>query len=106
MIFIGIPVVTANKALLEAELEKVGEISTGLFFEAAVCGGIPIISTLAEDYVADSIKSIKGIMNGTTNFILSICLALRGNGAAFVIFLVVFSVFCDVQLRNCKKFIR
>lgn len=39
-------------------------------YEAAVCGGIPIINTLQTDFQADSITRIMGIMNGTTNFML------------------------------------
>lgn len=40
-------------------------------FEAAVCGGIPIIQTIQTSFSSDTITSVKGIMNGTTNFILS-----------------------------------
>jgi homoserine dehydrogenase len=39
-------------------------------FEAAVCGGIPIIHTLHNDFVSDNITKVMGIMNGTTNFML------------------------------------
>lgn len=40
-------------------------------YEAAVCGGIPIIHSLQTDFLADRIHKIQGIMNGTTNFMLS-----------------------------------
>ena len=40
-------------------------------YEAAVCGGIPIIHTLQTSFLSDSIDSICGIMNGTTNYILT-----------------------------------
>ena len=39
-------------------------------YEAAVCGGIPIINTLQTDFLSDQITKIMGIMNGTTNFML------------------------------------
>ena len=42
-----------------------------LNFEAAVCGGIPIIHSLQTDYLGDNITRVMGIMNGTTNFMLS-----------------------------------
>ena len=42
-----------------------------LNFEAAVCSGIPIIHSLQTDYLGDSITRVMGIMNGTTNFMLS-----------------------------------
>ncbi|CAM9519496.1 unnamed protein product [Chrysoparadoxa australica] len=72
----GKHVITANKALvaqhlpeIEALLKKHPEV---LFaYEAAVCGGIPIIATLQNDYLGDNITKICGIMNGTTNFMLS-----------------------------------
>lgn len=73
-------VVTANKALIaaclpeiEALLEDVNaegdKVSFG--FEAAVCGGIPIIHTLQTDFVGDSVTRLRGIMNGCTNWMLT-----------------------------------
>ena len=73
----GIDVVTANKALLASEmsgLEKVLESksSGSLAYEAAVGGGIPVIRGLQSSVtVADDVSSIAGILNGTTNFMLS-----------------------------------
>ena len=68
-------VVTANKALLaEAGKEiflKAEEKGIRIGFEAAVAGGIPIIRALREGLVANDIKNIYGILNGTTNFILT-----------------------------------
>lgn len=72
----GKTVVTANKALLA---ESMGEIQSILMnqptarigYEAAVCGGIPIVHTLATCYTGDAIHTIWGICNGTTNFMLS-----------------------------------
>ena len=71
----GKHVVTANKALLATHgreifraAEKAG-VKVG--FEASVAGGIPIIKIISEGLVANRIKSIYGIINGTTNYILS-----------------------------------
>ncbi|WP_024954931.1 homoserine dehydrogenase [Sulfurospirillum arcachonense] len=69
----GKSVVTANKALLayhRYELQsKAGNVPIG--FEASVAGGIPIIKALREGLSANHINSIKGIMNGTCNYILT-----------------------------------
>ncbi len=69
------PVVTANKALLAqhgAELFAVADAaSTDLLFEAAVCGGIPLIRPLRESLRGEPILRVMGIVNGTTNFILT-----------------------------------
>lgn len=65
-------VVTANKALLAYHRYELQEIAgdTAFEFEAAVAGGIPIITALRDGLGANHIKSIKGIMNGTTNYML------------------------------------
>ena len=80
----GKHVVTANKALLAthgneifAAAQKKG-VMVG--FEAAVAGGIPIIKALREGLTANRIEWIAGIINGTSNFILS---EMRDKGAAF-----------------------
>lgn len=71
----GKPVVTANKALLAEHGPELFAAATranvDLLFEAAVCGGIPIIRTLREALASDRIDSLRGIVNGTTNYILS-----------------------------------
>jgi homoserine dehydrogenase len=71
----GKHLVTANKALLAKhgdELVRVAqERGRGLGYEAAVCGAIPIIKGLRECLTGDEILSISGIMNGTSNYILS-----------------------------------
>lgn len=71
----GKSVVTANKFLLaeqgHALFELAEERGADLYFEAAVCGGIPIIRVLREALVADSIVAVRGIVNGTSNYILS-----------------------------------
>jgi homoserine dehydrogenase len=71
----GTPVVTANKALLAArgpELETLARRTGAAFrFEAAVGGGIPVLGPLGGDLAADRVTEIRGIVNGTTNFILT-----------------------------------
>lgn len=68
-------VVTANKALLSehgAELfEAASANNVDLYFEASVAGGIPIIKSLREGLVGNQIETIFGIINGTSNYILS-----------------------------------
>ncbi len=71
----GIPVVTANKDMLAVhidELEKsAAQNNTALYYEAAVAGGIPIIHTMQHSLNANKISKVIGILNGTTNYILS-----------------------------------
>jgi homoserine dehydrogenase len=71
----GKPVVTANKELLAncgAELfEAASAAGVDLLFESAVAGGIPLIRPLRESLAGERIRRIMGIVNGTTNFILS-----------------------------------
>jgi homoserine dehydrogenase len=71
----GKPVVTANKELLAncgAELfEAAATAGVDLLFEAAVAGGIPLIRPLRESLAGERIGRVMGIVNGTTNFILS-----------------------------------
>lgn len=71
----GKPVVTANKALLArhgAELFAAADAAgTDLLFEAAVCGGIPLIRPLRESLRGEPIERILGIVNGTTNYVLT-----------------------------------
>ena len=71
----GKTVVTSNKELfakywheLEAEAKA---MNAGLYFEASCVGGVPIIRTLQEGMQANNIRSLKGIINGTTNYILT-----------------------------------
>ena len=68
-------VVTANKALIAKHGDKLSKIAednkVNLEFEAAVCGGVPIVRSLKEGLIANSIQKIYGIFNGTSNFILS-----------------------------------
>jgi homoserine dehydrogenase len=71
----GKPVITANKELLAncgAELfEAAASAGVDLLFEAAVAGGIPLIRPLRESLAGESIHRVMGIVNGTTNFILT-----------------------------------
>jgi len=68
-------VVTANKALIAKygdQLSKIAEKNeVNLEFEAAVCGGVPIIRSLKEGLIANKINRVYGIFNGTSNYILS-----------------------------------
>ncbi|HEX7661424.1 MAG TPA: homoserine dehydrogenase [Pseudonocardiaceae bacterium] len=80
----GKSVVTANKALLaeqSAELFAAADASgADLYFEAAVAGAIPLLRPLRESLVGDRIERVTGIVNGTTNFILS---AMDATGSSF-----------------------
>jgi homoserine dehydrogenase len=67
--------VTANKALLADRGKSIFEAATinkiTIGYEAAVCGAIPVIKTIKESFTGDKILAISGIMNGTSNYILS-----------------------------------
>jgi homoserine dehydrogenase len=83
----GKHVVTANKALLAVhgtEIFQAAEAKGVMVFEAAVAGGIPIIKSLREGLTANRIQWIAGIINGTTNFILS---EMRDKGLDFSVVL-------------------
>jgi len=68
-------VITANKALIAKYGDQLAQIAeknkVNLEFEAAVCGGIPIIRSIKEGLIANNIIKIYGILNGTSNYILS-----------------------------------
>src|ERR1700692_3925069 len=80
----GKHVVTANKALLARHGNEIFAAASArgvmVAFEAAVAGGIPIIKALREGLTANRIEWIAGIINGTSNFILS---EMRAKGASF-----------------------
>jgi homoserine dehydrogenase len=88
-------VVTANKALLARHGNEIFAAAhkTGVMvaFEAAVAGGIPIIKALREGLTANRIEWIAGIINGTSNFILS---EMRATGAPFA------TVLAEAQARG------
>ncbi|MEQ8786259.1 MAG: homoserine dehydrogenase [Pirellulaceae bacterium] len=71
----GKDIVTANKALLAehgAELfDRARELGRSIAFEASVAGGIPIITNIGQCLSANQISSLRGILNGTSNFIVS-----------------------------------
>lgn len=71
----GKDVITANKALLaqcgQELFDKARQLGRSIAFEAAVAGGVPIIASINECLTANQIQSIHGILNGTSNFILS-----------------------------------
>jgi homoserine dehydrogenase len=89
----GKHVVTANKALLAVHGTEIFAAASArgvmVAFEAAVAGGIPIIKALREGLTANSIQWIAGIINGTTNFILS---EMRDKGLDF-----------DVALKEAQR---
>ncbi len=91
----GRPVVTANKHLVAhhgPELEQASRASGAPFrFEAAVGGGIPVLGPLALDLAANRIARVRGIVNGTTNFILT---AMAREGRDYE------SVLADAQARG------
>ena len=80
----GKPVVTANKQLLAQHGDELfaaaGEAGVQLRFEAAVAGAIPIVRVIQESFGAAEISKVFGIVNGTTNFILS---EMAASGAAY-----------------------
>ncbi|MEO0323439.1 MAG: homoserine dehydrogenase, partial [Myxococcota bacterium] len=71
----GKHVVTANKALLAEEGDALLELADArnldLYFEAAVAGGVPILRVLRESLASDRILALRGIVNGTSNYVLS-----------------------------------
>lgn len=71
----GKQVITANKAVLAEKGDEIFEVAKKkkayLGFEASVAGGIPVIKTLREALVGNQIERITGIINGTTNYILT-----------------------------------
>jgi homoserine dehydrogenase len=81
---LGKPVVTANKALLSAHGEELfaaaQKYGANLYYEASVCGGIPIIKSLREGFVGNRITALYGIVNGTCNYILT---RMKVEGADF-----------------------
>ncbi|MFC6255248.1 homoserine dehydrogenase [Secundilactobacillus hailunensis] len=68
-------VVTANKDLIASAGEELAAIAKNnhcdLMYEASVAGGIPILRTIVTSFAADYITEVKGIVNGTTNYILT-----------------------------------
>ncbi|MDE6329247.1 MAG: homoserine dehydrogenase [Muribaculaceae bacterium] len=70
-----LPVVTGNKKMLAAHLPELielqKEMDTALLYDASACGSIPVIRNLEEYYDNDLQISVKGILNGSSNFILS-----------------------------------
>ncbi len=71
----GKHVVTANKALLASHGNEIFQLAhergVDVAFEGAVCGGIPVIRAIKEGLAANRIRSMRGIVNGTSNYILS-----------------------------------
>lgn len=71
----GKTVITANKMALATHWDEIvaaaREHGAGLYYEASVCGAIPIVRAIGDSLQANRITSIMGIINGTTNYILS-----------------------------------
>ena len=82
------PVVTANKELLATRGRELFDASDAkgldLYFEAAVGGGIPLIRPLKESLTGERLRRVMGIVNGTTNFILT-KMSEEGRGFADVL---------------------
>src|SRR5262245_38855874 len=80
----GKDVVTANKALLAEHgpelFDRARELGRSIAFEASVAGGIPIIANISQCLSANQIVSLDGILNGTSNFILS---KMHGDGTPY-----------------------
>ena len=80
----GKDVVTANKALLAEHgpelFDRARELGRSIAFEASVAGGIPIIANISQCLSANEIKSLHGILNGTSNFILT---KMNDQGASY-----------------------
>ena len=80
----GKSVVTANKALLSTSTGELAQAAEGanvdLYFEAAVAGAIPVIRPLTQSLAGDTVLRVAGIVNGTTNYILS---AMDSTGADY-----------------------
>ncbi len=91
----GKPVVTANKQVIAhhgTELEAIARrTGTALRFEAAVGGGIPVLGPIALDLAANRLEAVRGIVNGTTNFILT---AMAGEGRPYA------DVLADAQVAG------
>jgi len=91
----GKTVVTANKALLSAHgpelFTAAAKSGANLYYEASVCGGIPIIKSLREGFVANQFPAIYGIVNGTCNYILT---RMKLEGADFA------AVLADAQKQG------
>lgn len=71
----GKPVLTANKDLIALYggdlLTLAAEHQVALYYEAAVAGGIPILRALADSFTSDKLTRVLGVLNGTTNFMLT-----------------------------------
>lgn len=72
----GKNVVTANKALIAHDGQEIfktaSKYNAKIYYEASVGGGIPVVVPAKEDLIANEIEKIEGILNGTTNFILTL----------------------------------
>ena len=101
----GKSVVTANKALLAKHgatlYAAADKANVDLYYEAAVAGAIPILRPLRESLVGDHVLRVMGIVNGTTNYILT---KMDENGTAFALALVHLQMLCRFHpfLSGCS----
>jgi homoserine dehydrogenase len=77
-------VITANKMVLAHELPRLKKLAdrngVNLFYSASVCGSVPVLRALDDLRIGDTITSIQGIVNGSTNFILT---SMTNNGLSY-----------------------
>jgi homoserine dehydrogenase len=77
-------VITANKLVLAHELPRLRNLAdrsgVNLFYSASVCGSVPVLNALDDLRIGDRITSIQGIVNGSTNFILT---SMTNNGLTY-----------------------
>jgi len=82
----GKDIVTANKLLLAEHgpelFDRARELGRSIAFDASVAGGIPIITNIGQCFSANQIQSLRGILNGTTNFIVS---QMEGQGTDYAV---------------------
>ena len=80
----GMHVITAGKALVSGHMEELHALAQGrglyFLYEASVCGGIPLLKTAADLPLTGRVSAVRGIMNGSTNHILS---AMKGRGCEY-----------------------
>ena len=106
----GKHVVTANKALIAMHGEELFKIANKknvlLAYEAAVAGGIPIIKALREGLAANKVNWVAGILNGTTNYILT---EMKGKGKLILLMLTHCGtrviLYTGISNRNARRYL-
>lgn len=77
---LGKPVVTANKELVARKFDALFDLDVPVMFEAAVCAGVPVLQVLETLAQTNEITRIRGVLNGTTNYMLT---RMRTEGLSF-----------------------